>query len=131
MATVTATGVQVHGFTTPNGFQKASDGKQVIGCFVSMSGFAGTYAAADDATILDLVSIIRDARRCGKTPTLIAGCMAAPGREAGAVVGVGAVAVDGVNLDFPLTQADLTTEHANAAMGVFEEGPCLFVTFKE
>lgn len=133
MATVAATNFQVHGFTTPNGFQKASDGKQVVGCFVSFRTLAGTYAAADDCTLTDVGAAIAASRRDGRTVTLLQACMAAPGKKAdGTVIGAGPVSsVASDDIVLPLLQADLSTEHANGALNdELSEPITLFVLFK-
>lgn len=132
MPTVAATNFQIHGFTTPNGFQKASDGKQVVGCFVSFRTLAGTYAAADDATLSGVGAAIAASRRDGRTVTLMQAAMAAPGKKAdGTVIGTLAPTVSSDAIIVPLTQADLSTEHANGALNdELSEPITLFVLFK-
>lgn len=136
MATVALTVGQVHGHTTPNGFAKGSDNLQVMGCFVSITAVAGTYAAADDATATAVNNAIRDSRRDGRAVTLMRACMAAPGKKSdGTVIGFGSAAAPGNassnNIVGQLTQADLATEHADGALNdTFLEPIVLFVLYK-
>lgn len=132
MATVAVTNFQIHGYTTPNGFQKASDGKQVVGCFLSFRTLAGTYAAADDATLSAVGAAIAANRRDGRTVTLLDACMAAPGKKSdGTVIGTLGATISTDAIIVPLTQPDLSTEHANGALNdELQEPVTLFVLFK-
>lgn len=117
MAAVVLTVGQVHGHHTPNGFVKDSANKQVFSCFIALTAVAGTYAAADDATASALNTAIQNSRRDGRTATVLQASMAAPGKKAdGTVIGIGAGTVAANVYTAPLTQADLTTEHANGAL---------------
>lgn len=117
MAAVALTVGQVHGHTTPNGFVKDSSDRQILMCFVALTAVAGTYAAADDATASALNTAIQNARRDGRTVTVRQACMAAPGKKAdGTVIGLLAATVAANVMTAALTQADLTTEHANGAL---------------
>lgn len=132
MAAVTLTVGQVHGHTTPNGFAKASDGKQVLGCFVGITAVAGTYASADNGSAAAVGAAIAASRRDGRTVTLLQACMAAPGKKAdGTVIGAKTVTVSTDALTMELTQADLSTEHADGALNnTFSDPIQLFVLYK-
>lgn len=132
MAAVAGTNLQVHGHTTPNGFAKASDGKQVLGCFVSIATFTGTYASADNASIAAVGAAIAASRRDGRTVTLLQACLAAPGKEStGTVIGAKTVAISTDAITCELTQADLSTEHADGLLvSDLLEPITLFVLYK-
>ena len=137
MAAVTLSSYQIHGHTTPNGFTKASDGKQVLGCFVSIGAVAGTYASADNSSAAAVGAAIAASRRDGRTVTLLQACMASPGKKAdGTVIGWRTAAANptGVSTDAllgELLQPDLSTEHADGALNdTFSEPITLFVLYK-
>lgn len=131
MAAVIGTNIQAFGHTTPAGSQrKFSDGIALLTCFLTVGAFTGTYASADDATV-DAKTAIQNSRRDGKAVTLYSACAVSPGKEAGVVVGMGpALTISGTNIVGQLTQADGSTERANGAMGTFDEGLTLAVTYK-
>src|SRR5258708_4921017 len=117
MAAVAGTNIQVHGHTTPNGFVKSSDGKQVLGCFVSVRTFTGTYASADNASIAAVGAAITASRRDGRTATLLRVVMAAPGKSSdGTVIGAKTEAVSTDAVTCELTQPDLSTEQADGLL---------------
>lgn len=132
MAAVTLTVGQIHSHETPNASTKASDGKNVLSCIVGITAVAGTYAAADNASAAAVGAAIAASRRDGRTVTLIAACMAAPGKlAAGTVIGAKTVAVSTDALTMELTQADLSTEVADGALtDTFLEPISLRVTYK-
>ncbi len=104
---------------------------KVMHCRVGVTWPAGTYAGADNATFSPK-SAIESARRNGKTVTILQACFAAPGEENDAVVGAGACTVSANVVTCPLTQADLSTEHADGAMSASWDKPIFFdVTFTE
>lgn len=137
MAAVALATLQVHNHTTPNGFAKASDGKQVLGCFVSVGSVSGTYASADNASAAAVGAAIAASRRDGRTVTLLQACMASPGKKAdGTVIGFRTAAANptGISTDAvlgELLQPDLSTEHADGALTeTFSEPITLFVLYK-
>ncbi len=132
MAAVEGTNLQISGHTTPNGFAKASDGKQVLGCFVSIRTITGTYASAGNLNVAAVGVAIATSRRDGRTVTLLQACMASPGKESdGTVLGAKTVAISTDAITAELTQADLSTEHADGALTAeLLEPLVLFVLYK-
>lgn len=131
MAVVTGTIINVWGFTVPLGPAKTNDSppQEVISCYVSAS-FSGTYAQADNAQLTLVPDAIESHWRKGKTITLLSAAFAAPGDEADVPIGAKTVAVSGTSITFELTGGDLTTEHANAALGAMNRDVAFFVSFK-
>ncbi len=128
MAAVTGTVASVHGFSTPAGPKKTS-GSKAIECAIIEVTFAGTYASGDDASTANVHTAIANARRDGKTIALIsAGCVA-PGDEAGALIGAKTVATSTNTMTCELTQADLSTERADGAMGAWNSGVMFAVMY--
>jgi hypothetical protein len=129
MAAVTKLAVSVFGHSTPAGSQKKfSDNKEILTCQVACT-WQGTYASANDANVLALTTDIQNSRRDGRTVALYSAKMAAPGKEAGVVIGATTVAVSGTGLTLVLTQADGTTRRADGAMSAFDEPVVLDVTY--
>ncbi len=132
MAAVEGTNLQVHGFCTPNGFAKASDNKQVLGCFVSIRTITGTYASAGNLNIAAVGVAIATARRDGRTVTLLQACLAAPAKEStGTVIGAKTVAISTDAITAELTTDDFSAEHADGLLvSELLEPLVLFVLFK-
>lgn len=129
MATLEGTVNSVHGHTTVTGPAMDSSGNRVFCCFVDFT-ISGTYVQADNATLLAVPTAIEDSLRSGETVTLLDAASAMPGLEAGTVIDTKTVAVSGANITFELTGADLTTEHAAAALGTITKPLALFVKYK-
>ena len=127
-----ASGIQVHGHTTPNGpITDGNANREVYGCFVSFR-MTGTYDQAANAQITGLPAIIQASRRDGRIVTLLAAglALAAPGREAGLVTGVKTLAVAGANVTFEITTADLNTERAATVFADYDQLITLFVAYE-
>ena len=135
MATLNGTIREVFGFTTPLGPYKsgAATPQAVFGCYVTVDFTAGdVYAQADDATIAAVATAIQNARRNGKTVTLLGAAVAAPGLEGTSAFGLGlptSLATGGIVA--PVTGTDLATERSNGAMGAANRPVCIFVCFEE
>lgn len=129
MAAVTGTVQSVALHSTPFGPKKDSSGNEVLACLVVVT-FAGTYAAADDSSTASVNTAIANARRDGKTVTLIDACFCAPGSLAGSIVGANSTAVSGGTVTAQLTGSDLSTELANGALGTWDHGIGFYVTYK-
>jgi hypothetical protein len=115
-------------FVTPTGARFNGSNNQVMGCFLTAT-FSGTYDQGADSQILTVTTAIQNKRRDGKTVTLLDAAFAAPGDEAGTVIGAKTLAVSGSGLTMELTQSDLSTEHSAAALGSFNVPIAFFVTF--
>lgn len=118
MAVVAGTVQNVHLHETPGGYRTNGSGLQFMTCVVTAT-FAGTYAQSDNAQITGLNTSIQNSRRDGRTVTLVDAMMEHPGDEAGTVIGAKTVAISTNDLTAELTGSDLSTEHANAALGSF------------
>lgn len=131
MAVTSASSVQVHSHNTPAGPAKDSSNNEVHCCYLSFI-LTGTYAQADNSIISGVPTLIQNMRRDGRAVTLLAQglAFAAPGKEDGAIVGVKTLAVSSNDITFEVTQADLSTEHANAAFGAFDLPITIFVAYK-
>jgi hypothetical protein len=134
MAAVAGANAQAFGFTTVNGPHTMTTSlARVMGCYISCT-YTGTYAGGDNAT-LAAKTAIETARRTGKAVTLRSACWAAPGLETVSgsdnKIAAGTVAVSGANITSELLQNDISTEHADAAMGTWKEPIVYYVTFTE
>jgi hypothetical protein len=127
MTVATGTITNVFGFTTPLGPKKNAAGASIVGCYVTAT-FSGTYAQGDDAQLTTVGATIASFAKDGKTYNALQACFVAPGDEAGTPLGAGACTVSSNTITFPLTGSDMTTEHANAALGSLNHGVCFFVT---
>lgn len=129
MATLSGSNISVFGHTTVTGPSFDSSNKAVYGCHITCE-FSGTYVQADNANILLVTSAIADSLRSGATIALLAACFAAPGIEGtSTVIGAKTVAVSGTGLTLELTGADLSTEHAGAALGTSAKPLAFYVTY--
>jgi hypothetical protein len=129
MATVSGTVQDVWNYTAPFGPVVDSSGNQILVAYVSAT-FSGTYAQSDNAEITTLNTTISTRMHAGKTVTLIDACFAAPGDEAGTIIGAKGTAISSTTLTCELTGADLSTEHANAALGAFNRAIAFAVSYK-
>lgn len=127
MATLSGSSLSVYGHTSI-GIRVDSSSRKVFGCYVA-AYFSGTYAQADDAIISNVHTAIQDSLRSGATVVPRAACFAFPGDEGGTAIGARTVAVSGNNITLELTGADLTTEHANAALATMNEPVHVYVTY--
>lgn len=129
MAIVTGSVVGVSGFTSGTGpslkHTISSDEYETQGCFVSVEYASGTYAAADDSDF-DAATAIQNSTRDGKTVTLLGAVCVSAGDENGAAVFGGPCIVTSGNIECPLLQEDLSTEHADGAMSATWNKPVTF-----
>lgn len=128
MAVLSGTIQSVSNVRAPAGPKFDSSDNQV---YVADIGFTitGTYAQGDNAQLTAVPTAIQSAMKWGRTVTLLDAMFIAPGDEAGTVIGAKTVAVSGTSITFELTGADLSTEHANAALGTIRAPIFLGVTF--
>jgi hypothetical protein len=135
MAVINAAVSSVFGFTTPIGPYQSGDSpaQQVLGCFVTANFTAGdSYVQADDAAITSVATAIQNARRNGKTVTVLSAATAAPGLEGTSAFGIGIpTAFTSGTISAPIVGADLATERTAGAMGAANRPVCVFVGFKE
>lgn len=129
MAILSGTILAVHGLTTSTGPAEDSAAKRVYNCHV-VAEFSGTYAQADDAQILAVPTAIQDSLRSGGTVALLDAAFAQAGIEGtSTVIGAKTVAVSGANITLELTGGDLSTEHANGALGTMARPLDFFVSY--
>lgn len=129
MAVLSASSMQVHGHTTVTGIRVDSSGNKIFGCYVG-GYFSGTYAQADNAIFAAVPTVIGASLRSNATITLLDACFAQMGSENGTAIGAKTVAVSGSDVTCELTGADMTTEHANAALATMLEPIYIYVTYK-
>lgn len=128
MATLSGSNISVFDHTAPSGPSFDSSNKSVFNCRISAE-FTGTYAQGDNANILLVTTAITDSLRSGETIALLDAAFAHPGMEGTTILGAKTVAVSGTGLTLELTGADLTTEHANAALGTVTKPIMFFVAY--
>ena len=129
MATLSGSNIQVFGHTTVTGPSYDSSNKAVFGCHITCE-FSGTYVQADNAQISAVTTAIGDSLRSGDTIALLDAAFAAPGIEGSStVIGAKTVAVSGTGLTLELTGADLSTEHAGAALSALSKPLAFYVTY--
>jgi hypothetical protein len=129
MATLSGSNIQVSGHTTVTGPSYDSSGKAVFGCHITCE-FSGTYAQSDNANVLLVTTAIADSLRTSDTIALLDAAFAAPGIEGSStVIGAKTVAVSGTGLTMELTGADLSTEHANAALSALSKPLAFYITY--
>lgn len=132
MAAVVGANVQVFGHETPAGSQQEfSDGVALLTCFLSIGSFTGTYVQGTGFTV-NAATAIQNSRRDGKTVTPYSAMFVAPGKENGAVEGLGpGLTVTSPNITGLITQADGSTERAASAMNALFDKPFVIaVTYK-
>lgn len=129
MATVEGVVQGVAGFTAGTGpslkHTISSDEYETEGAFVTVTWPSGTYAQADDASF-DAATAIQNAKRDGKTVTLLGAVFVSAGDENGAVIGAGPCTVSTGDILCGLLQEDLSTERANGAMSATWNKPLTF-----
>lgn len=129
MAVVAGTVKSVHGYTTDSGELRDSSNNRVFNCKIGVE-FSGTYAQADNAQISDVDASIESNVRSGGAITLLDAAFSQPGLESQTIIGAKTVAVSGNNITLELTGADLSTEHANAALSTMTRPMFFFVSYK-
>jgi hypothetical protein len=128
MATLSGSNIQVFGHTTVTGPSYDSSNKAIFGCHITCE-FSGTYVQGDNANILLVTTAIADSLRSGDTIALLDAAFAAPGMESSTAIGAKTVAVSGTGLTLELTGADMSTEHAGAALSTFTKPMAFYVTY--
>ena len=95
----------------------------------------GTYAQADDSQLSAVGVAISNARRNGKTVTLVDACLGQPANKAATLTEILAaktVAISTDDITFELTLDDYTSEYTNATAIVAQNRPfSLLVGFTE
>lgn len=120
MAVTPGTVVAVHSMQAPHGPKHNSSGNPFKTCIVDAT-FTGTYASANDASILTLGAAIAAKLRNGKTCTPVDICACAPGAlSTGVLCGAKDAAMSSTTATMILTQADGTTRLADGAVTVSE-----------
>jgi hypothetical protein len=123
MAAVTATVQNLSLVSTSGGPRRNSAGKEIESALVTVTPFAGTYVqGAGAATISAINTAIQNKRRDARVVTILQAAIAAPGSEAGVLQGALACTVAANVISTQLTQADMVTERAATAMGVYDFG---------
>lgn len=129
MAVTSGTVVSVH--TVP-GKSDAVTGLQVAEILFTMSG---TYAQADDSILTGIATLINNSRRQSATITLVDTMRGQPASKAAdptAIMSIKTVAISTNDITFEITDADYTTEYANATALVAQDRPfSLLVAFTE
>lgn len=129
MAVLSGSNISVFGHTTSTGPMYDSSNKAIYNCQITAE-FSGTYAQADNAQILLVTTAIKDSLRTGDTIALLDASFAQAGIEGtNTAIGAKTVAVSGTGLTMELTGADMSTEHANAALGTMVRPLCFSVTY--
>ena len=128
MAVVSGSNISVFAHTAPSGPRFDSSNKSVFNCYIACE-FTGTYAQGDNAAVAAVTTAIADSLRSGETIALLDAAFAAPGMESTTAIGAKTVAVSGTGLTMELTGADMSTEHANAALATFTRPMMFFVTY--
>lgn len=129
MAVLSGSNISVYNHTANTGPIYDSSNRVVRNCFITCE-FSGTYAQGDNAQILAVPTAIQNSLRSGGTVALLDAAFATPGIEgASTVIGAKTVAVSGANITLELTGADLSTEHANAALAELSKPISFFVTY--
>jgi hypothetical protein len=129
MATLSGSNIQVFNHTTVTGPSYDSSNKAVYCCYI-VCEFSGTYVQADNANVLLVTTAIADSLRTGDTIALLDAAFAAPGIEGSStVIGAKTVAVSGTGITLELTGADLSTEHAGAALSAMTKPIAFHITY--
>jgi len=141
MTAVAGTVVSVSNFRTPGGRKASSDSpaQDILCCDVGVN-FTGTYAAytsptTDGFSAAAVTTAIQNARRNGRTVTLLSACGAMPGLETSTPLGAYACVVPWQSATAgticgALTGGTLAAEHAGALLA--QTSPVFIqVCFKE
>lgn len=125
MAAVTGTIRRVFGHETPAGPQRTTAGAEIKCCKIACT-FAGTYAAADNASQSAVHTAIADSLKDGKTISVHSAKLAAIGDLNGSKIGAKTVAVSSNTMTAELTAGDLSTEWSDGAMSTAWNAPIVF-----
>lgn len=128
MATLTGTIQSVALLDTPNGPVRDSSNNEVWNAVIYFT-ITGTYVQNDNAQLTSVPTTMQTRLGWGRTITLLDAMFAAPGDENGTAIGCKTVAVSSTSITFELTGADLTTEHAGAALATVGKPIALRVCF--
>ena len=129
MAVLTATNVQVFEHSTSTGKMVDSSGKEIWMAKFTCE-FSGTYAQGDNAAVSALTTTIASSLKSGDTIALLDAMFVQAGIEGtSTAIGAKTVAVSGTGLTLELTGADMSTEHANAALGTIVRPLAFSVTY--
>jgi hypothetical protein len=125
MAACAGTVVSVSNFRTPTGRTQTSAGYPILACDIGVT-FTGTYATwssptTDGATIAAVTTAIQNARRTGKTVTLLSANGSAPGLESTTPIGMAGAIVPWQSaaagtISGQLTTGTLAAEHGAALL---------------
>lgn len=129
MATLSGSNIQVFEHSTSTGPMVDSSGKQIWSCKFTCE-FAGTYVQGDNANVLLVTTAIADSLRSGDTIALLDAMFVQAGIEGtNTAIGAKTVAVSSTGITLELTTADMSTEHAGAALGTMVRPLCFAVTY--
>lgn len=129
MALVEGSNMTVFDHSANGAMAKDSSGNVFFTCKVS-AYFTGTYVQGDNAQLTSVHTAIANSLRSDRAITLVDAGFARPGLEAGTAIGAKTVAVSTNDITLELTGADMSTEHAGAALGTMTEPVCFWVTYK-
>lgn len=94
-----------------------------------------TYAQANNAILSGVATLIQNSRRNGKTVTLLGCCIsqsASKQSNPAAILGIKTVAISTNDITFEVTDADFTTEYADATAMIAQARPFgILVAFTE
>lgn len=134
MAVVAGTVTNVFGHTAVGGPKTDSAGDRIYQCYVAVT-ITGTYAQADDASVLLLNTAIANSLRSGKTINLRDASWVAPGIQvvssADVKIGASGTAISSTTMTFALTDQTFAAEYANATSVGTTKHPLIFsVTYE-
>jgi hypothetical protein len=129
MATLSGSNIQVFEHSTSTGPMYDSSSKQIWSCKLTCE-FSGTYVQGDNANVLLVTTAIGDSLKSGDTIALLDASFIQAGIEGtSTAIGAKTVAVSGTGLTLELTGADMSTEHAGAALSTMTRPICFSVTY--
>lgn len=95
---------------------------------------SGTYAQADNSSLVGVPTLIQNARRNGKTVTMVSVAVSTPATKTSnpaTIMAVKGPAISTNDVTFELTDGDYSTELANGAIPAQERPFSLHVAFTE
>lgn len=95
---------------------------------------SGTYAQADNSSLVGVPTLIQNARRNGKTVTMVSVAVSTPATKTtnpATIMAVKGPAISTNDVTFELTDGDYATELANGAIPAQERPFALHVAFTE
>lgn len=95
---------------------------------------SGTYAQADNSSLVGVPTLIQNARRNGKTVTMVSVAVSTPATKTSnpaTIMAVKGPAISTNDVTFELTDGDYATELANGAIPAQERPFALHVAFTE